>query len=60
MGGFVEAARERVRDAHTALAAARKAEDAYATAVAQDELDDALRVARGHGISVEDLEAGEG
>ncbi|WP_406164745.1 hypothetical protein [Streptomyces sp. NBC_00996] len=61
MGGFAEAARERVRAARAALTAAREAEDAYETAVAQDELDDALRVANGHGINVgADVPAEEG
>ena len=60
MGEFVEAARERVRAARAALAAAMEDEDAYAAAVAQDELDDALRVARWHGVYVDDFEPGEG
>jgi hypothetical protein len=47
---FVEAALERVREARDTLAAALAAEDAYLVAVAQDELDDALRVAHRHGI----------
>ncbi|MGW1785941.1 hypothetical protein ACWCQQ_43715 [Streptomyces sp. NPDC002143] len=53
MGGFVEAVRERVREARDRLAAALEAEDAYEVAVAQDELDDAVRVARRHGINVD-------
>ncbi|GGU61849.1 hypothetical protein GCM10010211_28600 [Streptomyces albospinus] len=50
MGGFAESVRERVRAARAAVAAARTADDAYALAVAEDELDDALRIARGVGI----------
>lgn len=54
MGGYVEALLERVRKARAELETACEAEDAYAVAVAQDELDDALRLARGHGLYVED------
>lgn len=50
--GFVGALRERVRQARAALAAAHANEDPYAAAVAADELDDAVRVARGHGVDV--------
>lgn len=53
---FAEALRERVRQALAALAAARDADDAYAVAVAQDEVDDAVRVARGHGLYVDGLD----
>ncbi|MEV1069475.1 hypothetical protein [Streptomyces sp. NPDC050263] len=53
MGGFVEAVRERVREARDRLASALEAEDAYEVAVAQDELDDAVRVARRHDIDVD-------
>ncbi|OLZ63175.1 hypothetical protein AV521_39810 [Streptomyces sp. IMTB 2501] len=63
MGRFAEAVRERVREARAALAAALQTEDAYEVAVAQDELDDALRVARRHGIDVDGdaaPEAGKG
>ncbi|MDN3027162.1 hypothetical protein [Streptomyces sp. S.PB5] len=59
MGGFTEAARRRVRAARAALTTALEAEDAYATAVAQDELDDAVRLAHRHGIDV-GVEAEEG
>ncbi|WP_129305279.1 hypothetical protein [Streptomyces sp. L2] len=52
MGGFADAVRERVREARAAVAAAVEAGDAYEAAVARDELDDALRVARGHGIDI--------
>ncbi|MFJ9852249.1 hypothetical protein [Streptomyces sp. NPDC101150] len=57
MGGFAEAVRERVRIARAAVDAARAASDAYALAVAEDELDDALRTARNVGI---DPDAGPG
>ncbi|MGN5377434.1 hypothetical protein BIV25_07435 [Streptomyces sp. MUSC 14] len=53
MGGFADAVRERVRDARAALSAALQDEDAYEVAVAQDELDDALRVALRHGIDAD-------
>ncbi|WP_405741890.1 hypothetical protein OG885_42215 [Streptomyces sp. NBC_00028] len=52
---FAEALRERVRQALAALAAAREDDDAYAVAVAQDEVDDAVRVARGHGLYVDGI-----
>ncbi|MDW6066009.1 hypothetical protein SAZ11_59865 [Streptomyces sp. FXJ1.4098] len=59
---FAEALLERVRQARAALEAALEAEDAYAVAVAEDELDDAVRVARELGVGVETdaTEAGEG
>ncbi|AVZ77570.1 hypothetical protein SLUN_21025 [Streptomyces lunaelactis] len=62
MGGFVEAVLERVRDARAAVQAALEAEDAYGVAVAQEELDDALRLASDHGIDVraEEGERGAG
>jgi hypothetical protein len=50
VGGYAESVRERVRAARGALAAAQAADDAYATAVAEDELDDAVRVARNVGV----------
>ncbi|WP_369355922.1 hypothetical protein [Streptomyces sp. cg2] len=50
MGGFAESVRERVRAARAAVEVARDADDACAVAVAQDELDDALRIAHGIGI----------
>ncbi|MEU1629189.1 hypothetical protein ABZ746_28520 [Streptomyces sp. NPDC020096] len=50
MGVFADAVLERVREARAALEAALEAEDAYQVAVAQGELEDALRVARRHGI----------
>lgn len=55
-----EALLARVRAARAGLAAALDAEDPYAVAVAQDELDDAVRMARGHGLDVEVTEADEG
>ncbi|MEV7975542.1 hypothetical protein [Streptomyces sp. NPDC086519] len=60
MGTVVEALLARVRAARSALAAAREAEDPYAVAVAQDELDDAVRFARRHGLDVESAEPHEG
>ncbi|MET9117452.1 hypothetical protein ABZX38_25095 [Streptomyces longwoodensis] len=63
MGGFTEAVQERVRAARAALAAALEADDAYQVAVAQDELDDAVRIARAHGIDDDpgaEVGAGEG
>lgn len=60
MGTVVEALLARVRAARSALAAAREAEDPYAVAVAQDELDDAVRFARRHGLDVESAEPDEG
>lgn len=46
VGGFTEAALERVRVARTRLDAALEADDAYEVAMAEDELEDALRLAR--------------
>ncbi|MEU9244263.1 hypothetical protein [Streptomyces sp. NPDC048385] len=60
MGTVVEALLARVRAARSALAAALEAEDPYAVAVAQDELDDAVRFARRHGLDVETTEPDEG
>ncbi|MGW7547131.1 hypothetical protein ACWGKQ_39430 [Streptomyces sp. NPDC054770] len=60
MDTVVEALLSRVRAARAALAAARAAEDPYAVAVAQDELDDAVRFARRHGLDVGATEPGEG
>ncbi|MEV4437249.1 hypothetical protein [Streptomyces sp. NPDC049555] len=53
MSAFAEAMRERVRNARAALAAARAAGDVYAAAVAEDELDDALWLARAHGVETD-------
>ncbi|HBF83184.1 MAG TPA: hypothetical protein DD420_25675 [Streptomyces sp.] len=57
MGEVVEALLARVRKAQADLSAARMADDAYAVAVAEDELDDAVRLARGNGVDVEVSEA---
>jgi len=51
VSGFTEALRERLRAARERLAAALREDDPYETAVAQDELDDALRIARAHGVA---------
>lgn len=50
MAGFAEAVQERVRAARAAVEAARAADDPYALAVAEDELDDAVRVAHNIGV----------
>ncbi|MFI1968764.1 hypothetical protein BLA24_12025 [Streptomyces cinnamoneus] len=55
MSAFAEAMRKRVRDARAALTAALAAGDVYAAAVAEDELDDALRLAHAHGVPTRDL-----
>ncbi|GHG52383.1 hypothetical protein [Streptomyces griseocarneus] len=63
MSAFAEAMRERVRAARAALAEARAAGDSYAAAVAEDELDDALRLALAHGVVTDaaaDEEDGQG
>ncbi|WP_258575111.1 hypothetical protein [Streptomyces shenzhenensis] len=60
MGTAVEALLARVRAARSALAAALEAEDPYTVAVARDELDDAVRFARRHGLDVEATEPDEG
>ena len=52
VGEVVEALLARVRAARAGLADAVAAEDPYAVAVAQDELDDAVRFARRHGLDV--------
>ena len=54
MWQFTEAVLERVHKARARLEAAYEAEDAYDVATALDELDDALRMARKHGIATED------
>ncbi|MFF7153922.1 hypothetical protein [Streptomyces sp. NPDC008139] len=58
MDGFAEAMLERVRVAREAVAAAGRAGDAYALAVACDELDDALRIARANGVEADLPEEG--
>ncbi|CAL9633505.1 hypothetical protein [Streptomyces sp. enrichment culture] len=50
MSVFAEALLARVRAAEAGLAAAVEADDVYAVAAAQDEVDDAVRVARDHGL----------
>jgi hypothetical protein len=55
-----EALLTRVHAARAGLAAAVAADDAYAIAVAQDELDDAVRLARRHGLDVEAAGSDEG
>ncbi|MEU2232943.1 hypothetical protein [Streptomyces vietnamensis] len=52
MSTFTEAALKRVRAARKRLEAAYAAEDAFEAALAADELDDALRLARKHGVDV--------
>ncbi|MFD6230567.1 hypothetical protein ACFWFZ_27460 [Streptomyces sp. NPDC060232] len=51
MSGFEEAARERVRRARARLQAARETRDAFEEAQAAEELEDALRMARDHGVA---------
>jgi hypothetical protein len=53
VGEVVEALLARVRAARAGLAAAVAADDPYDVAVARDELDDAVRFARRHGLDVE-------
>lgn len=52
MSEYAEALLKRVRQARLNLASALEEKDAYAVAVAQDELDDAVRLARSVGIDV--------
>ncbi|WP_406385665.1 hypothetical protein [Streptomyces sp. NBC_01618] len=58
VGVFADEVRERVRRARAQLAAALDAEDAYGAALAEDEVEDALRMAREHGICTDDGVAG--
>ncbi|MCX4429881.1 MULTISPECIES: hypothetical protein [Streptomyces] len=60
MDTVTEALLARVRAARAQLADAVAAEDVYAVAVAQDELDDAVRLAHGLGLDVEAAGADEG
>ena len=53
MSTFAEAVLERVRTARARLEAAQAAGDAYDAAMAEDELEDALRLARKHGIDTD-------
>ncbi|MFF2516561.1 hypothetical protein [Streptomyces sp. NPDC058086] len=59
MDTVTEALLARVRAARAELADAVAAEDVYAVAVAQDELDDAVRLACGLGLDVEAAGADE-
>ncbi|MEV7278694.1 hypothetical protein [Streptomyces sp. NPDC093111] len=59
MSTFSEAVLERVGAARKRLAAAQEAGDAFEVALAADELDDALRLARKHHIDTGEA-AGEG
>ncbi|QIY93956.1 hypothetical protein HEP87_07595 [Streptomyces sp. S1D4-11] len=59
MDTVTEALLARVRAARAELTDAVAAEDVYAVAVAQDELDDAVRLARGLGLDVEATRADE-
>ncbi|MGK5727929.1 hypothetical protein [Streptomyces sp. URMC 124] len=47
---FAEAMQQRVQQARAALAEAEATGDFYEIAVAADELEDALRLARAHGV----------
>ncbi|MEU4212348.1 hypothetical protein AB0F13_20505 [Streptomyces sp. NPDC026206] len=60
MSAFAEAMRERVRAARAALAAARAAGDSYGAAIAEDELDDALRLALAHGVTTDIVDEDDG
>ena len=60
VGAAVDALLARVRAAQAGLVAAAEAGDPYAVAVAQDELDDAVRLARGYGLDVEAAGGNEG
>lgn len=53
MAGFEEAALGRVRVARARLRAAQEADDAFEEAQAAEELEDALRVARDHGVAAD-------
>ncbi|MCX2180286.1 hypothetical protein KV205_07045 [Streptomyces sp. SKN60] len=53
MSTFTEAVLERVRAARVRLETALAAEDAFGAALAEEELDDALRLARKHGIETD-------
>ncbi|QNP76145.1 hypothetical protein IAG44_39195 [Streptomyces roseirectus] len=59
MGGFVEALRDRVRKARARVVEATREGDVFEKAAAEDELDDALRIARKHGVAVEEEEEGD-
>lgn len=57
MGGFTEALRDRVRQARERVRAAERDDDVYELAAAQDELDDAVRIARAHGVALDEEDA---
>ena len=59
MGEVVQALLARVLAARAVLADAVAADDPYAVAVARDEVDDAVRFARRHGLDVEVEQVGE-
>ncbi|MGW2272540.1 hypothetical protein [Streptomyces yangpuensis] len=54
MAGFEEAVLERVRLAQARLRAAQEADDPIEEAQAVEELEDALRMARDHGVDTDD------
>ncbi|WP_165956368.1 hypothetical protein [Streptomyces hainanensis] len=54
MSAFAEAARERIRAARARVAAAQEAGDVVGEAGAADELEEALRTAREHGVDPSD------
>ncbi|MFJ7591313.1 hypothetical protein ACIQZO_28855 [Streptomyces sp. NPDC097617] len=60
MAGFPEAALERIRAARSRVAASHEAGDAFEEAQAAEELEDALRVAREHGLAVPDADESAG
>ncbi|WKV70820.1 hypothetical protein AW27_004380 [Streptomyces sp. PCS3-D2] len=51
MAGFEEAVQERVRTARARLRAAQQDGDAFEEALAEEELADALRMARDHDVA---------
>lgn len=57
MAGFEGAALERVRVARARVADAREAEDVFEEAQAAGELEDALRLAREHGVVADEAGA---
>ncbi|WP_219664957.1 hypothetical protein [Streptomyces bambusae] len=56
MAGFEKAALDRVRVARARLAAAQDDDDAFEEAQAVEELEDALRLARDHGVSIDEAD----
>ncbi|MFD8410981.1 hypothetical protein ACFV2Q_04315 [Streptomyces sp. NPDC059650] len=53
VAGFEKAVLDRVRVARARLAAAQADDDAFEVAQASEELEDALRLARDHGVSAD-------